>query len=558
VNRARARGLAVSLVAALAALAACSRNDGPAPGATEAARAARTITVGTTAAALQSVARTLDDAPRSLDPQLTTDIPSQRVLDDLFEGLATLSVDGRAVPGAAASWQQSPDGRTWVFHLRPDARWSNGEPLTAADFVYSWRREVDPKTGAGYAQALAPIVNGLDIALGRKPPDTLGVEANDAHTLTVHLIAPTPYLLELLVQNYLYPVYRPAIERYGDDWVRAEHLVSNGAFALQEDVIGNRITLRPNPYYWDAAHVQLKSVVYYTIPDRAQAVLRYLAGDVQFTDSFAASQRPWLKRVLGSQVVNAPWLGIYMLAFNFQRPPFRDNPALRQALIIAIDRAALTRYLKYDMYVPADTLMPPLAGYEPQHPAWSSLSTSDREALARRLYRAAGYSPEHPLRVDISTSVQGADERHYFEAVAGMWHSVLGAEVSLDESEYKVMSQNRELHRLPLFLDSWIGDFADPVNFLQLFYGDSSLDYGQYRNPRFDALLDQAAQQPDNAARYRLLEQAEALLNEDGVYIPLYYFATRHLIKPYVKGWQSNLMDRNLSRYLYVLEHQGS
>ena len=550
----RLAGASGLLAGFVATLAACSQQSTTAAQ----AQAAPSITVGTALAPVQSVARTLDDAHRSLDPQLTTDIPSQRVLDDLFEGLATLSIDGQAVPGAAVSWQQSADGLTWVFQLRPEARWSNGAPLTAGDFVYSWRREVDPRTGAGYAQALSPIVNALDIALGHKSPETLGVEATDAHTLTVHLNAPTPYLLELLVQNYLYPVYQPAIERYGDDWVRPEHLVSNGAFALQEDLIGARITLRPNPYYWDAAHVQLKSVVYFNIPDRAQAVLRFLAGDVQFTDSFAASQRPWLKSVLGDQVVNAPWLGIYMLAFNFKMPPFRDNPALRRALILAIDRASLTRYLKYDMYVPADTLMPPLTGYQPQHPAWATLSRSDREALARRLYAEAGYSLKHPLRVDISTSVQGADERHYFEAVAAMWHSVLGAEVSVDESEYKVMSQNRELHRLPLFLDSWIGDFADPVNFLQLFYGDSSLNYGGYRNARFDALLDRAAQEPDNPARYRLLEQAEALLNEDGVYIPLYYYSTRHLVKPYIQGWHSNLMDRNLSRYMYVLEHQGS
>jgi oligopeptide transport system substrate-binding protein len=534
----------------LATLAACSQHASTA--------ATPSITVGSALAPIQSVARTLDDAPRSLDPQLTTDIPSQRVLDDLFEGLATLDIDGHAVPGAAVSWQQSSDGLTWVFHLRPEARWSNGAALTAEDFVYSWRREVDPRTGAGYAQSLAPIVNAMDIALGHKPPDTLGVAATDARTLTVHLNAPTPYLLELLVQNYLYPVYRPAIERYGDDWVRPEHLVSNGAFTLQEDLIGARIRLRPNPYYWDADHVQLKSVVYFNMPDRAQAVLRFLAGDVQFTDSFAASQSPWLKSVLGEQVVTAPWLGTYMLAFNFNMPPFRDNPALRRALIVAIDRASLTRYLKYDMYVPADTLMPPLAGYQPQHPAWAALDTAAREALARRLYAEAGYSDKHPLRVDISSSVQGADERHYFEAVAAMWHSVLGAEVSVDESEYKVMSQNRELHRLPLFLDSWIGDFADPVNFLQLFHTDSSLNYGEYRSSGFDALLDRAAQEPDNTARYRLLGQAEALLNEDGVYIPLYYYSTRHLVKPYIRGWHSNLMDRNLSRYMYVLEHQGN
>jgi oligopeptide transport system substrate-binding protein len=534
-----------------ALLVACGRQADPLL-----SSSAPQITVGTALAGSQAIARTLDDSPRSLDPQLTTDIPSQRVLDDLFEGLVTFSIEGKPSPGAAASWQQSADSKTWVFHLRPDARWSNGAPLTAEDFLYSWRREVDPKTGAGYAQALAPIVNALDIALGRKPPETLGVEANDAHTLTVHLGAPTPYLLNLMDQTYLYPVYRPAIERYGDDWVRPGHLVSNGAFMLREDVIGNRITLSANPFYWDAAHVRLQSVVYYTMPDRAQAVLRYLAGDVQFTDSFAASQRPWLKRTLGDQVINSPWLGIYMLAFNFKLPPFRDNLPLRQALILAIDRAALTQYLKFGMYEPADTLMPPLDGYRQQHPDWAAKTQLERDAEARRLYREAGFTPEHPLRVNLSTSVQGADERHYMEAVAAMWHTVLGADVGLDETEFKVLVQNRELRLLPLFFDGWIGDFADPVNFMQLFQSGSAFNYGSFADARFDALLDRVAQEPDNGARYRLLEQAEQILNEDAAYVPLYYYATRHLIKPYVQGWRSNVMDRNLSRYMYILEHQ--
>ena len=536
---------------ATALLVACSHQADPLLGSS-----APQITVGTALAGSQAIARTLDDSPRSLDPQLTTDIPSQRVLDDLFEGLVTFSIDGKPSPGAAASWQQSADSKTWVFHLRPDARWSNGAPLTAEDFLYSWRREVDPKTGAGYAQALAPIVNALDIALGRKPPEALGVEANDAHTLTVHLGAATPYLLDLMDQTYLYPVYRPAIERYGDDWVRPGNLVSNGAFMLREDVIGNRITLSANPFYWDAAHVRLRSVIYYTMPDRAQAVLRYLAGDVQFTDSFAASQRPWLKRTLGDQVVNSPWLGIYMLAFNFKLPPFRDNLPLRQALILAIDRAALTQYLKFGMYEPADTLMPPLDGYQQQHPDWAAKTQLERDVLARRLYREAGFTAEHPLRVNLSTSVQGADERHYMEAVAAMWHAVLGAEVALDETEFKVLAQNRELRLLPLFFDAWIGDFADPVNFMQLFQSGSAFNYGSYANPRFDALLERVARDPDNGARYRLLEQAEQILNADAAYIPLYYYATRHLIKPYVQGWRSNVMDRNLSRYMYILEHQ--
>lgn len=549
-SAALARALAV--VSLSAALAACGRSGDP-----PASAAPAGIRVGTAHATEQSLSRTLDDYPRSLDPQLTTDIPSQRVLDDLFEGLVTLDQDGQPIPGVADSWRQSPDGRTWVFHLRADARWSDGSPVTADDFVYSWRREVDPRTAASYAQALSPIVSALDIVRGRKPPEALGVEATDAHTLTVHLTAPTPYLLDLLDQIYLYPVYRPAIERYGEDWVRPDHLVCNGAFTLTEDVIGSRITLHRNAHYWDARHVALERVTYFSMPDRAQAALRYLAGEVQFTDSFAASQRPWLKGRLGDQVVNSPWLGIYMLAFNVAQPPFRDNQALRQSLVLAIDRAALTRYLKYDMYEPADTLMPPLPGYEPQHPGWAALTQAERESLARRLYAQAGYSPQHPLRIDISTSIQGADERHFFEAVAAMWHSVLGAEVGVDESEFKVLLQNRELGRLPLFLDAWIGDFADPVNFLQLFDSRGELDYGRYRSPAFDALLDRAAREPDNAARYRLLEQAEAVLNEDAAYVPLYYYATRHLVKPYVRGWRSNLLDRNLSRYMYLLEHEG-
>lgn len=545
-----ARCLALSLAAALSA---CSSPTDLPEGTATAAR----ISVGSSRADVQRLSRTLDDYPRSLDPQLTTDIPSQRVLDDLFEGLVAVGLDGTPVPAVASSWQQSADGLTWTFHLRSDARWSNGAPVTAQDFVFSWRREVDPRTAASYAQALAPITNALEILRGHAAPDSLGVEATDAHTLTVHLTAPTPYLLDLLDQIYLYPVYRPSIERHGEDWVRPANMVSNGAFALAEDVIGSRITLRRNPYYWDAGNVALDEVAWFSMPDRAQAVLRYLAGEVQFADSFAASQRPWLRRVLGEQVVNSPWIGTYMLAFNLSQPPFRDNRDLRLALTLSIDRAALVRYLKYDMYEPADTLLPPLPGYRPQHPGWAAQSQAEREAAARRLYAQAGYSRQHPLRIDISTSIQGSDERHFFEAVAAMWHSVLGAEVGVDESEFKVLLQNRELGRLPLFLDAWIGDFADPVNFLQLFDSRGELDYGRYRSAAFDALLDRAAREADNAVRYGLLEQAEHALNEDVAYVPLYYYATRHLVKPYVRGWQSNLLDRNLSRYMYLLEHQG-
>jgi oligopeptide transport system substrate-binding protein len=542
------RTLAVLLSAG--ALAAChSHSDRPTVSAPR---------VGSALAPEQLLARSLDDAPHSIDPQLANDVPGQRLADDLFEGLTRVDIAGNAAPGVASSWQQSRDGLTWVFHLRPEARWSNGAAISAADFVYAWRREVDPHTGAPYAEGLAPIENALAIAGGHKPLEALGARALDAHTLEVRLTGPTPYLLDLLAQQYLYPIYEPAVRRFGDDWVRPEHLVSNGAFVLRENVLNSRLTLAKNPYYWDAPQVRLQRVVYYVAPDRAVQATRFLAGEVQWTDSLAADQRLWLKSLLGEQVVGSPYFGTFTLGFGAQLPPFKGNPALRAALVLAIDREPLVRFMKEGMYQPAYTLMPPLPGYALPLPAWVQLSDADRHALARRLYHQAGYSDAHPLRVALAANIQGPDERHFFEAVIALWREVLGARVSLDEREFKVLIQDRLLHKLPLFFDAWIGDYPDPYTFMQTFYTGNGNNNCDYSDPRFDQLVDQAGQLSDNAQRYRLFEHAEALLNEQFAYVPLYYYATRHLVKPYLKGWQSNVMDRNLSSYMYLLEHQGS
>ena len=514
------------------------------------------IEVGTTLAEVQAVARGLDDMPRSLDPLLVNDVPGQRIADDLFEGLTRAGIDGKAVPGVASSWDSSADGRSWVFHLRPDSRWSNGAPLTAADFVYAWRREVDPKTGAQYAEGLAPIENALDIATGKKSPETLGVEAVDAHTLRLRLVGPTPYLLDLLAVQYLYPLYQPVIRQYGDAWVRPEHMVCNGAFVLRETVIGSRITLAKNEQYWDAAQVRLQHVTYYVLASRADQATRYLAGDLDWTDSFAANQRSWLSSMLGSQVVNSPYFGAYSLSMNMQLPPFKDNRALRQALVLALDREPLVRYMRQGMYEPAYSWVPPLPGYRQSLPEWQSLDADARHALARRLYAQAGYSSAHPLRITLYIPQQDGDSHHFFEAVTASWYSILGAEVRLYEEEFKVLAQERNLHKLPLFFDAWIGDFPDPYTFMSIRYSGNGNNNADYSNPQYDRLLDAAAREPDNVQRYRLFELAERLLNDDAAYIPLYFYATRHLVKPYLRGWQSNVMDRNLSRYMYVLEHQ--
>ncbi len=514
------------------------------------------IRVGTRLAADQVVNRGLGAMPRSLDPSLSTDVPGQEVIDDLFEGLTILSVDGKVAPGVASSWEMSPDGKTWTFHLRPNARWSNGDPVTAADFVYAWHREVDPKTGAEYAEALAPIVNAIEIATGKAPVASLGVAAVDPLTLRVSLNAPTPYLLSLVADNYMQPLHRATVERYGESWTRPGHMVSDGAFELQGLVIGDRIELVKNPYYWDAAHVHLTRVTYYPLDNESSQLDRYLAGDIQYTDGFNPSQYHWLKARLGSQVMVGPYFGTVMLAYNFTSPPFAHDRDLRLALSMAIDRKILAEKLSQGLVEPAYQLTPPLPGYHPPIPAWASWSAARRHAEARRLYAAAGYSAAHPLHVELDYPT-APSERDFFDALAAMWRINLGADVEPYNEEFRVLQQDNVLHKTKLFWSAWIGDFPDPFTFQQLFQTGFQQNYGAYSNPAFDALLDKATAQPDVAARYRYFEQAQALLNEDAPYIAISFYSTSNLVKPYLKGVEQNIEGRNLSRYMYILEHEG-
>jgi oligopeptide transport system substrate-binding protein len=517
-----------------------------------------TIRVGTQLAAEQVLYRTLDSAPQMLDPSLATDVPTQTLMDDLFEGLTTLDPQGHVVPGVASSWDTTPDGLTWVFHLRPEARWSNGEPLTAADFVYAWRRTTDPVTRAEYSQALAPLLNGIEVATGKKPPTDLGVTAIDAHTLKVQLAAPTPYLPQLLTNMYLQPEYEPVIRRLGDDWARAGNMVSDGPFMLTENVIGSRITLEKNPHYWDAAHVKLQRVVYYTLDDRAAQAQRFLAGQVQFVMTFPTTDLPFLRARLGDQVVTAPYFGNFKIGINVTRPPFKDNRPLRLALDLAVDREMITAHVLNGAGFPAYSLIPPLEGYTQQLPDWAQLTPQARHELARRYYREAGYSPAHPLRTEMAFSSGDPVTTLTYEAVAAMWRDNLGAEVGLHVMEFKILLQERRLKKPILFHDAWIGDFLDPFTFLQLYTTGFELNNSGYENPAFDALLDQARAQPQVSERYRYFEQAERLLNDDAAYIPIYFYSVRHLVKPYLKGWSANIEDRNLSRYMYLLEHEGN
>lgn len=537
---------------ALLLLAACSGDHG------DLQRKVQTYVVAAqpAAAAQQVLRRRLAMSPRTLDPSLATGVPAINVIADLFEGLTSIGPDGQMQPGVATSWKVSDDGKTYVFHLRPKARWSNGEPLTANDFVYAWRRQVDPRTGAQYAQSLAPIVNAPAIIAGKKSPNTLGVFAVDAHTLQVDLSERTPYFLIMLHNSYFMPLYQPAIEKWGDAWTRPNHTVSNGAFTLTEWVINGHLTLSKNRYYHDAANVRLREEIYYPIQARSSALSRYLAGDIDFVNSpaFPASDANWLRRTLGKQVSVSPYYGCAFLGMLVNKPPF-NNRDLRLALSMSLDRKTLANKLSRGLVLPAYSLFPPLPGYVPQLPEWAHWPMQKRLTEARRLYHAAGYSRAHPLKVKLLYMTEGVQTRNYIEAVVLMWHQALGAEITPWNEQWKVMLQDIQYKNADLYWSAWIGDYPAPYTFAQQFVKGFAMNYGDYGNPAYESKVNAAVAAPDTAKRFALYEQGEAILNADAPFLPLYFYKSAELVKPYVAGYQPNVQALHLARYMWIRKH---
>ena len=493
--------------------------------------------------------------PESLDPHRTESVAAANIERDLFEGLVLETEDGELVPGAARSWESSADGLTHVFHMQPGARWSNGDPLTARDFEYSLRRSCDPATLNSYSSILFPILNAEAVVNGRLPPTALGVRALDDATLEIRLSGPTPYFLGLLTHSSAYPVHRASVERYGTKFARPGTLVSNGAYRLEEWVIQSHIRLVRNPQYRDDARTGIDEVWYYPIENDDAEVNRYRADELDLTEGVPFRQIRWLRANLPGELHIAPYLGTYYFGFNNTRPPFKDNLPLRLALSMAVDRDILTRRVMGTGEQPAYGFVPPVAHYTGQRPAWADWTQEQRNAEARRLYREAGYSQQHPLEVEV---LYNTDQNHkrIAGALAAMWKQTLGVRTKLLNQEWKVFLENRKQRVITqVFRSGWIGDYNDAYTFSQLLHSKNGQNDPGYASPAYDALLDQAAATADPARRRALLEAAERQLLADQPLIPLYFYASKRLVKPWVGGYRANLMDHHHSKDLYILSH---
>ena len=494
--------------------------------------------------------------PQTLDPHKAEGVPSSNILRDLYEGLISEAPDGSLVPGAAKEWTISSSGTVYTFQLRQRAKWSNGEPLTAQDFVYGFRRSVDPATGSKYSQILSSILNAEDIIKGAKPIESLGVKSLDKYHLEITLKAPTPYFLGLLTHSTTYPVYQPAIEKYANKFSRPGNLVSNGAYRLNEWRVQSHVTLQRNPDYWNDSGTTINQVTYYVIEDQSSELRRYRAGEIDWTETIPLGETAWINQNLADELKVYPYLGTYYYGFNLTKPPFKDNRALRAALSMVIDREIITEKISGLGEIPAYGWVPPgVMNYTAQRFDFKSMTKQQRLAEAKRLYQKAGYSKNNPLHIELRYNTS-ENHRKVAVVVAAMWKKALGVSTELVNEEWKVFLKNRKQKQITqVFRAGWIGDYNDAYTFAELMYSSHGINDVGYLNPHYDQMLTKASLEKQPEKRRLLLEEAERALLSDHPIIPIYFYVSKSLVKPYVSGFVGNVMDHHYTKHLRILDH---
>ncbi|MEY0036192.1 ABC transporter substrate-binding protein [Providencia rettgeri] len=514
------------------------------------------IPTGTVLAENQEVTRHLKDEPASLDPVKSVGLTEAQVMRDLFEGLVNQDDHGKPIPGVAQRWDTA-DNRIWTFTLRSDAHWSNGDPVTAQDFVYSWQRLVSPGTTSPFAwfAALAGINNAQDIIDGKLPVEQLGVEAVDTHTLKITLNKPVPYFPSLTANFSLFPVHQKTVEKFGNDWIKAGNLVGNGAFVLSDRVVNEKIVLVPNKKYWDHQNTVITKVTFVPINQESHATNRYLAGDLDITESFPKQRYQKLLKDIPNEVFTPDQLGTYYYAFNTQRAP-TDDVRIRKALSMAIDRQLIANKVLGTGEKPANYFTPDVTdGFKPEKGLYNSYSQKELDQQAKVLLQQAGFGPNHPLEL---TLLYNSSENHQkiAIAIASMWKKKLGAEVKLVNQEWKTYIDSRNTGNFDVIRASWIGDFNEPSTFLSLLTSQHSGNIPKFNNPIYDEVIASASIETNAQLRNRYYNNAEAIIAKEAPIAPIYQYTNARLIKPWLKGYPiNNPEDVAYSHSFYIIKH---
>ncbi len=514
---------------------------------------AATIPAGVVLHATQTLVRNNGSEPETLDPALAESVGANNITRDLFEGVTGVNSVGATVPGVAESWTQTAPA-TWVFKLRPTAKWSNGDAVTAEDFVFGIRRFLDPKTASTYSSSYGPfLLNGADVVKGVKPPSAVGVKAIDKLTLEVKTSGPVSFLPALMSNANLGPVHKASLEKFGKDWTKPGNLVSNGAFMLKEWQVNSRLVLEKNPKYWDAANVQLTRVNYLPIEDGNADVKLYESGDNEWVYQLPPGTYEKLKVQYPKEVRNAPMLGLSYYSYQTLNPVFKDV-RVRKALSMVIDRDILSKRVTADGQAPAYSLM--VAGVEGADPTpyeWASWPMDKRVAEAKKLLEQAGVKPGAKFSFTYNTS-----EYHKKMAVfaASEWKTKLGLSIDTESVEFKVLLKKRHDGDYQMARNGWVADYNDASTFLTLVSCDSDQNDTKYCDRAAQELINQGYQTADPAKRKVLLTQASKQIMEGYPIIPLLQYSLPRLVKAYVGGYSlENAQDRFRSKDLYIIKH---
>jgi len=484
--------------------------------------------------------------PETLDPAKSTGLYEGKIELELFEALVTRDATGAIIPGAADSWDVSADGLTYTFHLRPDLKYSNGEPVLAGDFVYGMRRLADPATGSENGIALEAVDQAAEIQAGKVTDlARLGASAPDDRTVVVRLWRRSVRLIDYAID--FFPLRQADIERNGIEWTRPGKLVGNGAYVLADWVPQSHIELRRNPLYREAAAVTIDRVRYVVAGSPETALKMFRAGELDISE-LPRTELEWAKANLAAALKPEPEIGTYMVGLNVGAPPMND-PKLRRALALVVDQAALTRKVVRGDQVPAYRFIAPLLpGYPDVSEAFKDTAMAARVAEARKLYAEAGYGPGKPLKLSLMLA-KGRDWDRWALALVGMWHDALGVEATLDATEWQVYLGRLNHRDFTAAIDDWVTLVQAP-SLLDEYRSTSASNEIQFNSPAYDQLLTDADTAPDLETEYAAYAKAEQLLIDGQGIIPIYHIVTHVLVSPKVQGWIANPADSHRARYL--------
>jgi oligopeptide transport system substrate-binding protein len=489
--------------------------------------------------------------PDTLDPHLAQGSWEDNIIGDMLIGLTTENASGEAIPGAATSWETSEDGLTWTFHLR-EHQWSDETPVTADDFVFSFRRILDPATASTYAYYLYPILNAQAVNAGELPTTELGVESADERTLVVHLENPAPYLAEFMTHASTFPVPRHVVDELGNEWTRPGNYVANGPYTLVDWIPNDHIELVKNPYFYDAENVNIDRVFLYPSSDYAAALQRFRAGELDVQNALPTVQIDWIRQNIPETIDLQPTLIVEYITVNSAREGL-DDVRVREALSLALDRETIINQIIRLGNPPAYSMIPPgIANYpEGIELPYAHTPQAERLERARDLMMEAGYGPDNRLSIGLAVRSASSDARRVPAAIQQMWREIF-VDVEIEQSDAAVFYALMQEHDFDTGIAGWVADFNDASNFLDLLRSGNSNNYGQYSNSEYDSLLDEAEAESDLELRGQIMARAEEIALRDHAWIPMFFHVTTSLVQTYVEDWTNNINDKNRTRWLSI------